>query len=239
MIAEALGETIDIHGGGLDLQFPHHENELAQSSCAHGGAELAQIWMHNGFLTMAGDTKMSKSLGNVVTVDALLRDGWAGDVLRLALISAQYRQPLDWSERLLGEARARWQRWSEAADDDGGLESGVAPDARVLAALADDLNTPAALEAMSGLASAVFASRGAERLRLRAVLAASARLLGFGRLSLKTLEGDSGWLEALLEDYRAARAARDFARADGLRDEALARGVQLVVTKEGVSWRRA
>ncbi len=104
MIEAHLGTTIDIHGGGLDLIFPHHENELAQSACAHG-APLAQVWMHNGFLSM-GDTKMSKSLGNVVGVDDLLAAGWSGEVLRLALLSAHYRQPLVWSEELLAQSKA-------------------------------------------------------------------------------------------------------------------------------------
>ena len=109
MIAAHLGETIDIHGGGQDLIFPHHDNELAQSSCAHAGAPLARVWMHNGFLSM-GDTKMSKSLGNVVTVGELLAQGWSGEVLRLALLSAHYRQPLVWSEELRQQLLFRWRQ---------------------------------------------------------------------------------------------------------------------------------
>lgn len=135
MIRAVLGEeTIDIHGGGLDLVFPHHENEQAQSCCAHDGAPLSRIWMHNGFLQM-GETKMSKSLGNIVTPRALLDAGWRGEVIRLALLSAHYRQPLIWTDRLLEQSRAQLDRLYRAGGDRGGLP----------AALLDDLNTPEAL----------------------------------------------------------------------------------------------
>uniref|UniRef100_UPI0013DAD195 cysteine--tRNA ligase n=1 Tax=Sandarakinorhabdus rubra TaxID=2672568 RepID=UPI0013DAD195 len=117
MIAESLGTTIDIHGGGIDLTFPHHENECAQSACAHDGVALANIWMHNGFLNFGGGEKMSKSLGNVQSVADLTADGWSGDELRLALLSAQYRQPLTWDESLLAQVRARLDRWLRRLGD--------------------------------------------------------------------------------------------------------------------------
>ena len=110
MIAAHLGETIDIHGGGLDLIFPHHENEIAQSRCAHDGAPLARYWVHNGFLSMAGGDKMSKSLGNVVTPAELLAAGHKGEVLRFALLSAHYRQPLEWSDALIAQSKATLDR---------------------------------------------------------------------------------------------------------------------------------
>ena len=118
MIAAHLGETIDIHGGGLDLIFPHHENELAQSRCAHAGAPLARYWVHNGFLSMAGKEKMSKSLGNVVTVGELLEQDSRGEIYRLALLSAHYRQPLEWSDGLIAQSRATLDRMYRFAHDE-------------------------------------------------------------------------------------------------------------------------
>jgi cysteinyl-tRNA synthetase len=162
MIERHLGTTIDIHGGGLDLIFPHHENEIAQSRCAHGGAPLARHWVHNGFLSMAGSEKMSKSLGNVVTVGDLLADGHKGEVLRFALLSAHYRQPLEWSGQLVAQGRATLDRLYRTA---GETEAGDV-DSQVVDALADDLNTPLALSRLSSIDDP-------------ATLRASAALLGF------------------------------------------------------------
>src|SRR5690606_30264478 len=145
MIAAHLGETIDIHGGGLDLVFPHHENEIAQSRCAHHGAPLARYWVHNGFLSMAGGEKMSKSLGNVVTVADLLEQGHRGEVLRLALLSAHYRQPLEWSDTLIAQSKATLDRWYRFLADilaHGAETQSVSIE--VISALTDDLNTPLA-----------------------------------------------------------------------------------------------
>src|SRR5436190_6974682 len=146
MIRAHLGETIDIHGGGLDLIFPHHENELAQSRCAHGGAPLARYWVHNGFVDM-GAEKMSKSLGNIVTVDRLLAEGHRGEVLRLALLSAHYRQPLPWTDSLVTQSKAMLDRLYRTAGD---AEPG-AIDVGVVEALSDDLNTPLALARLTAL----------------------------------------------------------------------------------------
>src|SRR5215218_3092771 len=157
MIAAHLGETIDIHGGGLDLIFPHHENEIAQSRCAHGGLPLARFWVHNGFVDM-GAEKMSKSLGNVITVEDLLRQGWSGNVLRLALISAHYRSPLPWTEDLLRATKQRLNRiffclsWFTPEDEQ--------PPQEFLDALSDDLNTPKALSVIAKLTSDCLSDLG-------------------------------------------------------------------------------
>src|SRR5689334_24561458 len=146
MIHAHLGETIDIHGGGLDLIFPHHENEIAQSRCAHGGLPLARFWVHNGFVDM-GAEKMSKSLGNIVTPAELLAEGHKGETLRLALLSAHYRSPLPWTETLVEQSKTNLDRlYRVAGDADAGP-----PDEGVVEALRDDLNTPLALSRLSAL----------------------------------------------------------------------------------------
>ena len=215
MIRAVLGqETIDIHGGGLDLQFPHHENERAQSCCAHGGAELARIWMHNGFLTM-GETKMSKSLGNIITPRELLDAGWPGEVLRLALLSAHYRQPLQWTDALLEQSKAKLDRLYRRKAD--GETSGADP----VPALLDDLNTP---EALAGLPQ-------------------GAAVLGLGQADPAdwfTAGADADAVESQLARYREARTAKDWAAADAIRAALKADGIEISVAKDGTtSWRRA
>jgi cysteinyl-tRNA synthetase len=235
MIAESLGETIDIHGGGIDLTFPHHENECAQSSCAHGGAPLARIWMHNGFLNFGGAEKMSKSLGNVQSVGDLTEAGWSGDELRLALLSAQYRQPLTWDDALLAQCRARLNRWLRRLGD---VPRGPRPPppAAVVEALADDLNTPAALAAVAqidedrdallgALAFLGLPSLAAERSRS----AHDARSAG---------DGDSA-IAQLVAARTAARAARNWAESDRIRDALAAQGIVLEDGPGGTAWRRA
>jgi cysteinyl-tRNA synthetase len=241
MIAESLGTTIDIHGGGQDLQFPHHENELAQSTCAHDGAPLARIWMHNGFLNMGGSDKMSKSLGNIRTVPELLADGWDGEVLRLALLSAHYRQPLEWTESLLSDCKSRFDRWCDAASDDGTIDGGTVPSS-VVDSLSDDLNTPAAMNAMSEIASEIFKASGADKVEKRRNFAAAGRLLGIGRMANQTLpDGISlEWIEERISANAAFRAEKSYVQADAIRDELAHSGVKLVITKDGITtWRRA
>ena len=222
MIAAHLGETIDIHGGGLDLIFPHHENEMAQSRCAHGGIPLARYWVHNGFVDM-GAEKMSKSLGNIVTVGELLEQGHRGEVLRLALLSAHYRQPLAWTEALVSQSRTVLDRLYRAAGDG---EAGE-PDAEVVAALADDLNTPLALSRLAAVDDP-------------ATLRASGQLMG---LLVDTTEqwfrgaGDEG-VEERINARAEAKARRDFAEADRIRDELKADGVLLEDGPQGTTWRR-
>jgi cysteinyl-tRNA synthetase len=237
MIAESLGETIDIHGGGIDLMFPHHENENAQSACAHAGAPLANIWMHNGFLNFGGGEKMSKSLGNVLSVGDLTAAGWSGDELRLGLLSAHYRQPLTWDDALLTQMRARLDKWLRRLGD---VPRGVRPPppVSVVEALSDDLNTPAALAAVAGieqdreallgaLAFLGLPSLGSERNR------AAADMRGGGE------DADAARIDALVAERLAARKARNWAESDRIRDHLAVEGVLLEDGPSGTSWRRA
>jgi cysteinyl-tRNA synthetase len=240
MSAAHLGDTIDIHAGGVDLLFPHHENEIAQSTCAHGGKLFARWWMHNGMLTFDG-RKMSKSLGNVLLVHELLKSH-PPEALRLRLLSGHYRQPLDWSEGAIAQATSTLDGWYRVLRDLAPVElpAGELPvPERIEAALCDDLNTPQALAELSVLADAARQSGSA---------AAKAALLGGGAL-LGLLQQDAeAWfkrgensidaahIEDLLQQRKAARAARDFARADAIRDELTALGVAIEDGAQGTRW---
>ncbi|UCG74494.1 MAG: cysteine--tRNA ligase [Chromatiales bacterium] len=243
-----LGRTIDIHGGGNDLIFPHHENEIAQSTCAHGGAEFARVWVHNGFVNV-DHTKMSKSLGNVILVRDLLGQA-PGEAVRLALLSAHYRQPLDWTGDVLVEARRKLDRLYRALRDADGWQSTwqqAAPDDAFLDALEDDLNTPRALAALFDLARDLNRCDDPERRAdIAARLRASAELLGLLSADPEAWcrggaesAGEDAEIEALVAARQAAREQRDFAEADRIRDELTGRGILIEDGPDGARWRRA
>jgi len=248
MAEKHLGRTIDIHAGGQDLVFPHHENELAQSRCAHAGEPFARYWLHNGFLSL-DNTKMSKSLGNVLLVHNMVKTV-PGEVIRLALLNAHYRQPLDWSDDSLDGARRMLDRLYGAVRGvaiTDAARSKSEPSAAVVAALEDDLNTPKALAEMFNLARVLNKSTDEdERRELAAELLASGDLVG---LMQKDIEawfsgGDDGALSAeeiekLLQQRVAARAERDFAAADAIRDELAAAGISIEDGATGTRWRRS
>jgi cysteinyl-tRNA synthetase len=267
MIEQHLGETIDIHGGGLDLIFPHHENEIAQSRCAHEGAPLARYWVHNGFLSMAGSEKMSKSLGNVVTVSDLLAQGHKGEVLRFALLSAHYRQPLEWSEALVAQSKATLDRWyrAKAFAERYGLESRP-PTAQEIESLAEDINTPSAISTIGSILSP-FASNEPEPAMDAGLLQ---RALGFANLLGLVERSSKEWFQGrtlMLEIHETVRAEatfsatlipgeesinqriamrteakkrRDFVEADRIRSELSEYGIILEDRSDGTTdWRRA
>jgi cysteinyl-tRNA synthetase len=225
-----LGDTFDIHGGGIDLIFPHHENEIAQSRCARGTRTMANYWLHNEFVQME-DTKMSKSLGNFVTIHELVRD-WPGEVLRLNMLKAHYRSPIDWTLNGLEESAKTLDDWYRVAAD---TRAG-APAESVLQALADDLNTPQMIAALHGLRG------GGER--ERAAFTASLRLVGFLSDTLAQWESrkrqvsgiDADRVNALISERTAARARKDFKESDRIRDELAAMGVAIKDSKDGTTW---
>lgn len=243
MIDAELGSPIDIHGGGLDLIFPHHENEIAQSETAHGHP-LARVWMHNGFLTM-DTTKMSKSLGNIITPRELLEQGWQGETLRWALLSTHYRAPLDWTEELMKQAQASLDRLYGALLR---LKDVVAADveapAAFVAALEDDLNTAAAIAELSALATAAnIAKKPDDMAKAKGELLAAAKLFGVlqndPELWFRASFGDEAVeIDKLVAERVAARAAKNYAESDRLRDQLSQRGVEVMDSATGSTWRR-
>ena len=252
MSEKHLGLPFDIHGGGADLKFPHHENEIAQSCCACGHQEdlssFAKFWVHNGFVTVEGE-KMSKSLGNVTLAHELLegKDPSYGMIIRLALLSAQYRKPLDWSAQALHQAERLYEKIGRAFEK---LEH-VHPDQEVKDmdegvrdALLDDLNSPLALSKLNGLLSAIM---NADQKRtfpiLKAALVNSLDVLGVEYIaptrSDTVFEGnDSDEIEALIKERTQAKADKNWARADEIRDQLAADGIEIIDTPEGTKWRK-
>lgn len=232
MIEDNFGPTIDIHGGGLDLIFPHHENEIAQSRCAHDGAPLANYWMHNGYLTVDGE-KMSKSLGNFVTVHDLLEEfPGKGEAIRLCLLTAHYRQPVDFSRDGIRQAQKQLDRWYRLTKDVDGVE---VPES-ILDALRDDLNTPKALAELNRLAKKAVNDDTAKK-----QLKAAANLFGVleqddwfdgGR------DDETAAIEKLIAERTEAKKNKDFARADEIRNELAEQGIALLDGPNGTTWER-
>ena len=247
MAEKHLGDTIDIHAGGQDLVFPHHENELAQSRCAHDGRDFARYWLHNGFLSIDHE-KMSKSLGNVLLVHNLI-ETIPGEVIRLTLLGAHYRQPLDWSDEAVEDARVKLDRLYGAVrgiDVSDNERANAEPLESVIAALEDDLNTPKAMAEFFGLARELNkASDEKVRRELAARMFATGDLLGLLQADPEAwfagdVEGelDAAGIDALIDKRNAARAAKDFASADEIRDELAAAGIQIEDGPAGTTWRR-
>ncbi len=249
MAAAHLGETIDIHAGGNDLMFPHHENEIAQSTCAHGGRLFARYWLHNGMLTFNGK-KMSKSIGNVMLLHELLQKH-PPELLRYLLLKAHYRHPLDWSDATIAQARATLDGWYGALRDLADVEiEGEAPaPPDVEAALLDDLNTPQALSIIAELATASRrATTPQARKTAKAALLGAGAMLGLLRLdpeawfkqaggSADALAVDPAEIDALIVRRNEARKSRDFAEADRIRDELAARHVAIEDSAQGTRWK--
>ena len=246
MSTSLLGHDFDIHGGGADLMFPHHENEIAQSTCAHAGSHYARHWVHNGFLTVNGE-KMSKSLGNFTTVHDLLSAGVKGEVIRYALLTTRYNEPLDWTEKLLSDAQKVMDRLYRnvaaippltspplAGGKEGGSalatldQGGSTVDAEVLEALRDNLNTPKALARLQQLDGGT--------------LKATANFLGLLHQDAATwFQGageDSAWIEEKIAARAAAKKAKDFKTSDAIRDELKAKGIVLEDSPSGTTWRK-
>ena len=244
-----LGETIDIHGGGRDLIFPHHENEIAQSICAHGGSPYCRMWVHNGFVTVEGQ-KMSKSLGNVLLVRDLLDEAPA-EAIRLALLSTHYRAALDWTTVRLDEAKrtlVKWYRALELCSTDS-LSDEAVPDSEVVCALCDDLNTSVVFARIHQLVGDLGQSSDpVEQAKLKHTIVASADVLGLLQQdpttalaaltasSLKRNDIDAVWIEQRIEDRRLARLNKDFEQADHIRDELSAAGIRIEDSADGTTW---
>ena len=246
MIEKHLGETIDIHAGGIDLQFPHHENEIAQSTCAHGGKLFSRFWLHNGFVNIEKE-KMSKSIGNVLLVHDLIEQA-PGEAIRLALLNGHYRQPLDWTGEGLEQARQMLNRLYGAlrtlADVEATANDAMPPE--FLAALLDDLNTPKALAVLFDLAKqANLATDRDEKVRIKSALLAAGGLIGLLEQDPEIWFAgggiaphiDAGEIEALIAARADARKNKDFKESDRIRDELSGRGIQIEDGPKGTTWR--
>ncbi len=247
MAEKHLGKTIDIHAGGQDLVFPHHENEIAQSCCAHDGAPFARYWLHNGFLSIDSE-KMSKSLGNVMLVHELI-ETIPGEVIRLALLSAHYRQPLDWSDDTVDSARKMLDRLYGAirgVDVSEAAREQAEPPAALVEALEDDLNSPKAMAEFFAVAKTLNKTTDtAERERLAASMLAAGDLMGLLQSDVESwFAGDDDGelsadaIDALIVERNQARADRNFQRADEIRDQLADAGVRIEDGAEGTTWRR-
>ena len=247
MVKAQLGETIDIHGGGNDLIFPHHENELAQSTCAHDGKTFARYWVHNGFVNVDSE-KMSKSLGNVLLVRDLLKRA-PGESVRLALLSAHYRAPLDWSDDALSQAKRRLDGLYQALRDMEDVpvikDQLTQPPQPFVNALLDDLNTPKALAELSTLAKLAHTTTGkAERAQVKTQMFACGELLGILQedpeawFAGKPDDLDTDLIDRLIAERNEARRAKNFDKADTVRDELHAMGVAIEDGPDGTRWRR-
>jgi cysteinyl-tRNA synthetase len=237
-----LGETFDIHGGGIDLVFPHHENEIAQSRCAFHTPVVANFWMHNGFLQVEGE-KMAKSAGSFVTIHELLND-WPGEVLRFNMLRTHYRQPIDWTLKGLEESQKTLDVWYHVFGDMV-ARTDVSPDEEVIAALEDDLNTPRVLTRLHALTSEIRGpAAGLHQIELKRALKASGMILGvltmsegeYFRSHSRRFVIDEAHVKNLVDARSAARKAKNFAESDRIRDELAAMGVVLKDTKEGTTW---
>ncbi|MDR3487787.1 MAG: cysteine--tRNA ligase [Bradyrhizobium sp.] len=245
-----LGNVFDIHGGGLDLIFPHHENEIAQSRCAHGTSVMANYWMHNGFLQVEG-AKMSKSDGNFVTIRDLLETDkfggrrWSGEVLRLAMLKTHYRQPIDWTLASLEESKRVIDSWYDIVGDDTQATGEV--DEIFHSLLSDDLNTPGAITRLHAIASSRAGTSGQAQVYVKRKLKASAMLLGLLVHTKKeyltsdpeSVLVDKEIVDAFIAQRAAARARKDFKESDRIRDELAAMGVVIKDSKEGTTWELA
>lgn len=244
MAAAHLGETIDIHAGGVDLQFPHHENEIAQSECAHGGRIFARYWLHNGMLNFGG-TKMSKSLGNIEKIHDLVR-AHPPEALRYALLSAQYRQPLEWSDGLIEQSVRTLDRLYGTLRDLADVDAPAVIPASVEAALDDDLNTPSVLAEIARIAGEARKAESSEaRRQLKSDLLGAGLALGLLQqdpaawFARGTSGDDDARIQGLIDERNAAKKSRDFARADAIRDQLAGEGILLEDTPQGVRWKRA
>ncbi len=242
MAEKHLGLPFDIHGGGADLKFPHHENEIAQSCCAHGSHDLssfAKTWVHNGFVTVEGE-KMSKSLGNFTTVHDLIEKGVKGEVMRFALLSSHYRAPLDWSQKLLDQTKAQLDGFYKLVREAAPISKAVKVPASFMDMLLDDLNTAGAINELHALAKKLSQNNTPENLE---EFLFAANMLGILQEDPDTwlgytIEGDTQWIKDLLIERTEAKKSKNFKRADEIRDELKAKNIEIEDTSQGPKWRK-